>query len=164
MAEQVIEIELAAPAGSGEWQEPDVPSNESKEQRQPEQRENPGKRALEIALVGAFDEAARKRNAFALSEKHRTLRVERFEQALKAIAKRMSSEAANRVSDRKARSEVRIQIYRGLMLLLNELGKRQETSAASARRALKWSIGMVATCLVGTGLTLFATGLLPFSF
>ena len=162
MAEEVVEIELASPAGSGEWQELDEPAvKQAKEREKKETRE---KKHLEVALVAAFDQAARKRNAFAFSEKHRAHRLERFEQTLKAIAKRMSSQAANHVADRDARSEVRIQVYRGLMLLLTELGRRQEASAASARRALKWSVGMVATCLLGTGLTLFATGLLPLSF
>ena len=109
----------------------------------------------------AFDAAARKRNAFALTESQKKHRVERFEQALKAIAKRMSSQAANHVSDREARSEVRIQVYRGLMLLLNQLGRRQEASAASARRALKWSFGIATISILTVTGTLIGSGIIP---
>ena len=73
----------------------------------------------------------------------------------------MSSQAANHVSDREARSEVRIQVYRGLMLLLNQLGRRQEASALAARRALKWGFGVAGMALLGMGITLVATGALP---
>ena len=156
MAEEVVEIELTAPAGSGHELDRTIQLVNERDKKETREKKN-----LEIALVAAFDEAARKRNAFVFSEKHRTLRVERFEQAVKAIAKRMSAEAAKRVSDREVRLEVGVQVYRGLMLLLNELGRRQEASAATARRALKWSLGITTASLAGIGLTLFVTSILP---
>ncbi len=156
MAEEVVEIELVSPAGSGEWVDEKAKAEKARDTKETEK-----KKTLEIELVAAFDAAARKRNAFALTESQKKHRVERFEQALKAIAKRMSAQAANHVSDREARSEVRIQIYRGLMLLLNQLGRRQEASAASARRALKWSFGIaVISILITTG-TLIGSGIIP---
>ncbi|MEE9254551.1 MAG: hypothetical protein V3U43_06425 [Pseudomonadales bacterium] len=159
MAEQVIEIELVSPAGSGEWI-----GEQEKVEKKRETKEVEKKKSLEIALVAAFDEAARQRNGWALTELHRTLRVERFDQAVKAIAKRMSSQTANHVSDREARSEVRIQVYSGLMLLLRELGKRQEASAATARRALKWSLGIAAISMLTVTGTLIACGVVPSPF
>lgn len=159
MAEEVVEIELVSPAGSGEWVD-----EEAKAEKARDTKETAKKKTLEIELVAAFDAAARKRNAFALTESQKKHRVERFEQALKAIAKRMSAQAANHVSDREARSEVRIQVYRGLMLLLNQLGRRQEASAASARRALKWGFGVASMALLGMGITLIATGAVQIPF
>ena len=156
MAEEVVEIELVSPAGSGEWVD-----EEAKAEKARDTKETQEKKTLEIELVAAFDAAARKRNAFALTESQKKHRVERFEQALKAIAKRMSSQAANHVSDREARSEVRIQVYRGLMLLLNQLGRRQEASAASARRALKWSFGIATISILITTGTLIGNGIIP---
>lgn len=156
MAEEVVEIELVSPTGSGEWVD-----EEAKAEKAREKAETAEKKSFEIALVKAFDEAARKRNAFAFTEGQRRNRVERFEQSLKAIAKRMSGQAANHVSDREARSEVRIQIYRGLMLLLNELGKRQQASAATARRMLKWSFGIAAVSMATAAGALMASGMLP---
>ena len=156
MAEEVVEIELVSPAGSGEWVD-----EEAKAEKARDTKETEKKKTLEIELVAAFDAAARKRNAFALTESQKKHRVERFEQALKAIAKRMSSQAANHVSDREARSEVRIQVYRGLMLLLNQLGRRQEASAASARRALKWSFGIATISILITTGTLIGSGIIP---
>ncbi len=155
MAEEVVEIELVSPAGSGEWVDEEAQAGKVRETKETEE-----KKSLEIELVAAFDAAARKRNSFAMTDSQRKHRVERFEQALKAIAKRMSAQAANHVSDREARSEVRIQVYRGLMLLLNQLGRRQEASAASARRALKWGFGVAGMGLLGMGITLVATGAL----
>ena len=159
MAEEVVEIELVSPAGSGEWVEEEVKVEKARETKETEE-----KKSLEIALVAAFDEAARKRNSFALTDSQRKHRVERFEQALKAIAKRMSSQAANHVLDREARSEVRIQVYRGLMLLLNQLGRRQEASAASARRALKWSFGIAVISMLTATATLINSGVIPAPF
>ncbi|MEE8042218.1 MAG: hypothetical protein V3T15_05410 [Pseudomonadales bacterium] len=156
MAEEVVEIELVSPAGSGEWVD-----EEAKAEKARDTKETEKKKTLEIELVAAFDAAARKRNAFALTESQKKHRVERFEQALKAIAKRMSAQAANHVSDREARSEVRIQVYRGLMLLLNQLGRRQEASAASARRALKWSFGIATISILITTGTLISSGIIP---
>ncbi|MCZ6870155.1 MAG: hypothetical protein O7G84_11690 [Gammaproteobacteria bacterium] len=156
MAEEVVEIELVSPAGSGEWVD-----EEAKAEKARDTKETAKKKTLEIELVAAFDAAARKRNAFALTGSQKKHRVERFEQALKAIAKRMSAQAANHVSDREARSEVRIQVYRGLMLLLNQLGRRQEASAASARRALKWSFGIATISILITTGTLIGSGIIP---
>ena len=156
MAEEVVEIELVSPAGSGEWVD-----EEAKAEKARDTKETEKKKTLEIELVAAFDAAARKRNAFALTESQKKHRVERFEQALKAIAKRMSAQAANHVSDREARSEVRIQVYRGLMLLLNQLGRRQQASAASARRALKWSFGIALVSILTTIGTLIGAGIIP---
>ena len=154
MAEEFVEIELTAPEGSDQLD----PTIQLVNQR--ERKEILEKKRLEIAMVAAFDEAARERNRFALSEKHRTLRIEHFEQAVKAIAKRMSAEAARCVTDRDARLEVGAQVYEGLMLFLNELGKRQESSPAR-RRALKWSLGIATASLACIGLTLFVMSILP---
>ena len=39
--------------------------------------------------------------------------------------------------------------------------RQEEIAAATARRALKWSLGIATASLTGIGLTLFVTGILP---
>ncbi len=157
MANHIVQIELGTAKSPDAWKL----DAKAKAEKALENKAVAKKKRLDVALIATFDEAARMRNAFARTDSLKQQRVERAEQAMKAIAKSVSTRAAKHISDHKARNEVRIRIYRSLMLLLNELGQRQEASAAAARRTLMWSFGIALVSILATIGTLIGCGIIP---
>jgi hypothetical protein len=117
----------------------------------------PGSSEIE-RLARGFLAAARSRDRFALTERRRRQRQESFERQLKRLIKTVASEAANAVSDRHGRADVRTRIYAAMMILARLAAHDQKRTARRARRLFNWSLATAAMGTAGTVFTLSARG------
>ncbi len=146
-----------------------VPQNLSERSRGDEQRtpdsDAKGERGARISeIAGAYLNAARARDRFALTNKGRMRNRERFNQSLKAVVKNVATDASSAVEDRSARLEIRIQIYADVMQLAKAMSKDQLDIIMRARTRFRWSLAVAAVGLLGITSTLVVNGILKWPF
>ncbi len=107
-------------------------------------------------LVAAYVRSARARDRFAFTNSGRMRNRERFSQSLKAIVKKIATDASSRVEDRSIRMQVRTQIYVDLMHLARAMSQDQLNMirwARTHRRLGLLAAIMAALCILAALIT-----------
>jgi len=138
----VEEITLSVPQSLAEWSRGD-------DERTPKSDVNNEKVERVSKLGGAYLNAVRARDRFALTNKGRMRNRERFNQSLKAVVKNVATDASCAVEDPSARLEIRIQIYAAVMQLAKVMSKDQLDIIMRARTRFCWSLAVAAVGLLG---------------
>ena len=151
----IEEITLSVPGSPAE------PQPETESQRGPDREARSEESAGLNKLAAAYLKSVRARDRFSFTNKGRMRNRERFGQSLKAIVKKIATDASSPVKDRGARMGVRTRIYADVMQLASAMSNDQLVMIKRARTRLRWSLAVATLGLVGIALTLVVNDVVP---
>ena len=151
----IEEITLSVPGTPAE------PRPETESQRGPDPEARSEESAGLNKLAAAYLKSVRARDRFSFTNKGRMRNRERFGQSLKAIVKKIATDASSPVKDRGARMGVRTRIYADVMQLASAMSNDQLVMIKRARTRLRWSLAVATLGLVGIALTLVVNDVVP---
>ena len=109
-------------------------------------------------LVAGYLKAARVRDRLALTQRARQRRQERFQLALKTLAKGMATEATRTVHERPLRLDIRTRIYGTMMVLARVTSEDHLAVVGRARNTLRWALSIAVLGFAGIVFTVLANG------
>lgn len=148
----IEEITLSVPGVPAE------PQPETKSPQGSDAEARSGQSAGLTKLAAAYLKSARARDRFAFTDKGRMRNRERFGQSLKAIVKKIATDASSPVDDRGARMAVRTRTYADVMQLVSAMSNDQLVVIKRARTRLRWSLVLASLGLLGIALTFVLNG------
>ena len=115
-------------------------------------------------LAAAYAKSARARDRFTFTNAGRLRNRERFSQSLKAIVKKIATDASGPVQDRATRMRIRTQIYVEVMQLAEAMSRDQLKMIRWARLRLRWSLAVAAMGLLGITATLIMNDVISWPY
>jgi hypothetical protein len=124
-------------------------------QAEPPVRADDDSDRVELAdVVRDYLAAVRARDRFALTERTRVRRRERFGLAVRSLAKNLATEATRTENDKIVRNALRARVYTTMAALLDTVSRDQLKLSRRARGCMRWGVGLALFglgCLVAAG-------------